>query len=724
MKPYQPRVLHVAWRASGPGGVQRVVRDVARELGSDIDLHIVSVRPPSPDDATLPEHGVTLHSLGYQGRARALPGPRSVVRAWRLAQKIRPQVVHAHSGTALWAIGAVAGSRRARRILEVHDGPGSGRHAAATERAEGLLARRLGFQVVVHSSDVARTVRERWKLETPLVVPLAVQPRRERSEADRRDLRSELGLPADAAVVLAVGRLVPSKRPLDLLRVVAQVPDAHLVVVGDGPCRDDLERLALELGVSDRTHVLGTVGEEQLESAYAGADLFLSASEYEGFGLAHAEAASAGLPVVATAVGGVSDVVRNGGVLVPSGDLAAAVHAVRRILGDDAHARQLGLAGREDALARLVPKRFRSAYRELYRVGGSIAWLKSLPAVSTGPASVSLPYRFDFVRSCGLEPVWTERHREPPFTSWPLRSVVGRLERLGSPFLQTVLLGRQITHTEFALAMFESEGTFLAWCRRVPGPWRRPALGIVSCWLAELLSGMSTRRRAFYASTYANVDRLFYFSANQTEVYRQHLGLRAQQLVPVTFGIDEQSFPFREAPSRPGPVLVVGRDRGRDWATTLRGLTGLGHPVRILCRPADLAAQEIPPGVDVVGYVDPHTYRQEVQRASLVVVATRDLAYPTGQTVVLEALATGRPVVATATRALVEYLPTAATVHIGVGDDVGLHEGVVSLLADDERRRVMGAEGRAAVEARFTARHMWARITESLIDAFDSRNRN
>jgi glycosyltransferase involved in cell wall biosynthesis len=157
----------------------------------------------------------------------------------------------------------------------------------------------------------------------------------------------------------AVGRLVRQKGFDVLLTALASLdtdPPWDLVIAGDGALRGDLERRAGELGISSRVRFLGHV--HDVPAVYAALDLLVVPSRYEGFGFVAAEGALAGLPVVASRVSSLPEVVRDGvtGRLVPPDDAAALAEAIASLARDPASARALGAAGRADAVERFDPE--------------------------------------------------------------------------------------------------------------------------------------------------------------------------------------------------------------------------------------------------------------------------------------------------------------------------------------------------------------------------------
>jgi glycogen(starch) synthase len=141
--------------------------------------------------------------------------------------------------------------------------------------------------------------------------------------------------------LLFVGRLTAQKRPLDVVAAHALLPaDVHLVVVGDGPMRAQVQAAAAASPARERVHLLGFVPHAQIPAHLQHADVFVLPSEYEELGTALVEAMAAGVPVVASAVGGIPDLVSDGvtGRLVERGDVPALATAVEASFGDVATA--------------------------------------------------------------------------------------------------------------------------------------------------------------------------------------------------------------------------------------------------------------------------------------------------------------------------------------------------------------------------------------------------
>jgi glycosyltransferase involved in cell wall biosynthesis len=182
---------------------------------------------------------------------------------------------------------------------------------------------------------------------------------------DRQRARKELGLPPDGPVVAYVGRVTKTKRP-DLLAEVARIvrrsnPDVRFAVCGGGDLLGELKRTADETGM----HLLGWRGD--VETVFAAADIVLSTSANEGMPVSLMEAGMAGLPVVATRVGSVAEVVTDGvtGLLAaPDADQLAA--HVLTLLGDDQARRRMGEAAKAKTLEEFSRERMVARTAELY----------------------------------------------------------------------------------------------------------------------------------------------------------------------------------------------------------------------------------------------------------------------------------------------------------------------------------------------------------------------
>jgi glycosyltransferase involved in cell wall biosynthesis len=193
---------------------------------------------------------------------------------------------------------------------------------------------------------------------------------------DQRAVRQEVGVGLETLLAVHVAGLRPIKDQATLLRAWGLVvktyrrdslPAPLLLIAGEGECRTELQGLACQLGITDCVRFLGH--RHDLDTLLPGCDLFLLSSLSEGMSFAILEAMAAGLPVVATRVGGNGELVEDGasGLLVPARDPAALAGAVLRLLGDPGERRRMASRGRQIAEQRYDQARSAERYVELYR---------------------------------------------------------------------------------------------------------------------------------------------------------------------------------------------------------------------------------------------------------------------------------------------------------------------------------------------------------------------
>jgi glycosyltransferase involved in cell wall biosynthesis len=198
--------------------------------------------------------------------------------------------------------------------------------------------------------------------------PIAASASKPSPEND--GFRRELDLPPDARVVLSVGRLSSEKGHADLIRAMAQVRgmcdfQTILLVAGEGPERVRLEELCTRLGVADSVRMLGY--QRDVAACYQVADVFALPSYSEGSPNVLLEAMDAGVPIVATAVGGVGEMIRDGehGLLVPAGDVEGLARGVVALL-TNAELRLALTTTARDSLAAYSPQEYYAKVRSLF----------------------------------------------------------------------------------------------------------------------------------------------------------------------------------------------------------------------------------------------------------------------------------------------------------------------------------------------------------------------
>lgn len=218
---------------------------------------------------------------------------------------------------------------------------------------------------VAVSTDLAKRAKEIYGFDRPIdVISLGAVP----GNVDAVP-RSELGLDDDAVYMITVGRLVRRKNLARLLDAMAQVQSEklHLLIVGDGPEKDNLAAQATRLGLAERVHLKGFVSEVDKLRLLQAADIFTLPSLHEAFGIVYIEGMLAGLPVIAAKPGGQEDYLREGvtGHLVDREDTHALKDAIQRLVDDPETRQAMGRAARAEAET-FTPARTAANYEALF----------------------------------------------------------------------------------------------------------------------------------------------------------------------------------------------------------------------------------------------------------------------------------------------------------------------------------------------------------------------
>ncbi|MCI4348831.1 MAG: glycosyltransferase family 4 protein [Thermoplasmata archaeon] len=364
------------------GGVEQHVDHLARELvraGIEVQVVTTDLARDRPFGRV---RGVGNHGEFPVRRHRAMPlmpAPHGlgILAPGMLFSALEkgPDVLHAHAFGYFptWS-GALA--RRLRPVkLVITPHMDAGRGSAISRTYARLVAR-----ATLRPADrvIAQTPSERDLLQR-----CGVDPTRIEVIPTAIDLEEFASLPArppvaPRPVLLFVGRIYLAQKGLDLLlrataRLEEPVPDLRLVGEDWGDM-ERLRRLAHDLGLSDRLTLTGPLSRSEVLREYARADAFVLPSRFDSFPVVLLEAMAAHLPIVATRVGGVPDVVRDGenGWLVPPNDVGALAEALRRVLRDATLRRTMGAEARSlvDAYswARIGP-RYASLFRDLSNGG-------------------------------------------------------------------------------------------------------------------------------------------------------------------------------------------------------------------------------------------------------------------------------------------------------------------------------------------------------------------
>lgn len=370
------RILEIIPTLDRCGAEKQLVllaRGLARE---EFDVHVCVLTRSGPLLADLEEAGIPVTLIGKRWKV----DPSALVRLRRLVQELRPDLIHT------WIFAANAYGRAAGLWAGV-------RCLVAGERCvdpwktwmeftiDRFLARRSA-RIVANSPGVRDFyVEHGLPAEKFEVIPngILAPP----CTTTRQEILAELGLPADARVAALVGRLWPQKRVKDAIWAAATIKvfrgDLHLLVIGDGPDREQLIRFRNQSDIQDKIHFLGQ--REDVPRILPHVDVLWSPSAYEGQSNAIMEAMSLGVPVIGTDIPGTRDLIVHGetGFLVPTTDRAALATAVNRpvaaglskhtveILDDPALARRLGEAAQRRMQEEFGVERMVERYADLYR---------------------------------------------------------------------------------------------------------------------------------------------------------------------------------------------------------------------------------------------------------------------------------------------------------------------------------------------------------------------
>lgn len=360
------KVLHVI-HDLGFGGAQRVLADLVLGRHEDrFDAAVVSLFAACDGVArrALESAGVPVHFLdkkpGFD--VQALKKLGRVIRDWK------PDVVHTHGYVVRYAWPWRALGFVPRLVHTVHNmaEQDSGRPYWTTS-----LCYRLGVNTVAVGEVVAESVKRLHGVSVRKVIFNGIEVKKYRAaSARRKELRTAWGAEDRDVVFVCVASLTPKKNHVLLLTAFAalqeSVADARLVLVGDGDQRAALEAEIERLGIAGQVRLLGN--RDDVADVLSAADVFVLSSDKEGVPLSAMEAMAAGKPVVATRVGGTSEVVRDfvDGLLVEAGDADGLAEAMRCMAADPARRSVMGSAAFRRAEAEFGVQRMIERYEAFY----------------------------------------------------------------------------------------------------------------------------------------------------------------------------------------------------------------------------------------------------------------------------------------------------------------------------------------------------------------------
>ncbi len=707
-----------------PGGKERVVCTLGGELARrGVEVCVVTLQRAETFARELHEAGCGIYELNSRHGVDAL----AMIRLGKWLRRFAPDVVHFHDRSSLlygsiaaWAVPKAARVMTAHGLLDAQPAPAH----------KGWLERRLASRLDVLAGvadDVAADYAQLWNYAGEVcVVPNGIEHRPAAPDGRER-IRAELKLTPETPLLLAVGNIKPEKAYDDLLDAFARMdsPRAQLAIAGGGSSAQ-LEVLFAKmrlLGIDGRVHLLG----QRMDTAdlYAASDVLILSSRSEGLPMVVLEAAAAGLPIVATAVGDVPDVLAGGaGLLVRPGHPSTLAEAINHALLDPAAS--VDRASRAQTVVKTLYSSERMATDYLSLFERLVAGRKRDTVIQLAP---------QFPQAGGMASV------AAVLKVSPLTNVVS---------VRTIPNGKMTANDRSLLAGVVSQFR-LAWriVRSVCSA-RRPIVHLHTC------SGMTFWRDAgnMLLARLCGARGLWHIHGGQFAAFansRSRLGkmaLRtalslAQETVCLTDATAEALRPLcRRRPavipngvllgnptampiSTPPMLLFLGhlgeakgtrdlieaaailRDRGVKFRMVLAGCSRNPEDrpaLKSLLNKYDLRSQ-----VSMPGMLRGRRKTVALQQASAIVLPSHSEAFPM---VLLEAFAAARPVVATRVGAVEQIVTPETGLLVEPHEPVALADAIETLLADPIRLDAMGLAARLRCEQQFTGAMMATRFAE------------
>lgn len=354
------RVAHIikVTRISGAERHLLVLLNGLQNQAIDVDL-IILIEPDTPMDEMLTEAqavNIPIHRI-------IIHRDYDLTTLYRLRQtlrKIKPDIVHTHLIHADLFGYISAKLAGIRKVISSRHNDDSFRYHPVLRRFSQVMWWLADGGIAISSAIQKFTINIEGASESKVIVVHYGLPYRwipdEEINAARSSIRQELGLEADAVILGMVCRLVEQKGIIyalqSLQELITHFPDVHLVIAGDGELADELKNEAIRLGIHHHIHWLGW--REDAQTIMAAMDIFVMPSLWEGFGLVLLEAMSKRVPIVATHVSAIPEVVEHGntGFLVAPRNPEQLTEAITCLLNDRPLRKYMGLLG-EDRLERV-----------------------------------------------------------------------------------------------------------------------------------------------------------------------------------------------------------------------------------------------------------------------------------------------------------------------------------------------------------------------------------
>ena len=362
----RPRVVYLA-HTLAVGGAEEMVLNLVRYLPDEFARAVVCIDQPGPIGEEVRNTGVPFHALGLRPGLRR---PADVLRLQSFLHHSEPTIVHT------FLLTASLYGRFAALLARVPIVIGTEVNIYQRKRATHRLAERWLMQhtdaVVASAESVRDFYVEQIHADPDRVVVIynAVDWSQLDATMPRDQFRRQFGIPEGAPAAGIIARLTEQKAHRVLIEAIAsrpQLASLHLLLIGDGELRRSLEQQAERLGLASRVHFAGA--RRDLGNVLAAIDLFVMPSLWEGLPLSLVLAMGAGLPVVASRVAGIPEVVHHeqSGVLVTPGDAGELADALVRVITNAAFGAALGRAAKSFVVPRFGVDGYIASMTALYR---------------------------------------------------------------------------------------------------------------------------------------------------------------------------------------------------------------------------------------------------------------------------------------------------------------------------------------------------------------------
>jgi len=357
------RVLQVVLSLN-PGGTERLVVELARRLHRQIPMAVCCLDEQGAWATELTSEGIPVEALHRP------PGfvPRLSTAIARMAARHRATVAHCHHYSPFVYGGLSRAWRPATRVVYTEHGRLSDAPPSSKRRIANSVFSRVPSAVFAVSSELRdHLVEEGFSPARAAVIYNGIDIGPLPCAAQRADIRRRLGVDDDAFVVGTIARLDPVKDLGTLIDAVGRLSGVPVVlmIIGEGPERQSLEQQVARVGIADRVRFLGQRNDAR--EWLAGCDLYVNSSISEGVSLTILEAMAAGLPVVATRVGGTPEVVdAASGRLIPARDSATLADTLVDLMTDTSRRCEMGRAARRRVETHFTLDRMVEEYRRVY----------------------------------------------------------------------------------------------------------------------------------------------------------------------------------------------------------------------------------------------------------------------------------------------------------------------------------------------------------------------